>query len=440
MATIKKILATKPSKERSGLYEIRLRISISRAYVFRVRTGIYIPKEAWSSKGEIKKLRSCTKANKPIFEADIELTKLCTEITERINKVSDASTFTKEWFDRIVYVFHYGEPVDVSKALVETFEEYINTVRKDRLQHDKSVFRMLKRYEVYRGGGWKWRFEDTTTIDLADFEDFLKNEHTFWKNGKCVKHQEIYLVAPESRVVSKRGPNGIYSIMKCFKTFYNYYERVGVTKNNPFKRYEVREAAYGDPICLTQAELDKLYDFDYGDRTMLSVQRDIFVFQSCIGARVSDFMSMTKNNIVGDTIQYIAGKKLKSSPETLVIPLSPRALEILKRYEDPKRKELLPFISQQHYNEYIKEALKVAGINRVVPVINKTTRLSEHKPIYTLASSHMARRTFTSILYENLPDPNIIGAMTGHAPNSRAFIRYRKIGDSIKRKAIAFLK
>lgn len=161
MASIKKELATKPSKERGGLFEIRLRISKARGYVFRIRTGIYIPKEAWNPKGEIKKLRSCTKANKPVIEAEIELTKLCTEITERINKVSDVRTFTKEWFDRIVYVFHYGEPVDVSKTLVDTFEEYINTIRKDRLQHDKSVFRMLKRYEVYRGGGWKWRFEDT---------------------------------------------------------------------------------------------------------------------------------------------------------------------------------------------------------------------------------------------------------------------------------------
>lgn len=440
MATIKKSLATKPSKERSGLYEVRLRISISRACVFRIRTGIYIPKEAWNSKGEIKKLRSCTKANKPIFEADIELTKLCTEITERINKVSDASNFTKEWFDRIVYVFHYGEPVDVSKTLVDTFEEYINTVRKDRLQHDKSVFRMLKRYEVYRGGGWKWMFDDVTTTDLADFESFLINEHTFWKDGKCIKHQEIYLVAPETRAVVKRGPNGIYSIMNCFKTFYNYYERSGVTKNNPFKNYTVREAAYGDPVCLTQEELDILYEYDFSDRPMLATQRDIFIFQSCIGARVTDLMSMTAYNLVGDTIQYIAGKKLKSNPETLEIPLSPRALEILKRYENPQRKELLPFISQQNYNEYIKEAIKEAGINRVVPVINKTTRIAEHKPIYTVASSHMARRTFTSILYENVQDPNIIGSMTGHAPNSKAFARYRKIGDKVKRKAIAFLK
>lgn len=101
------------------------------------------------------------------------MTKLCTEITERINKVSDASTFTKEWLDRIVYVFHYGEPVDVRKTLVNTFEEYINTVRKDRLQHDKSVFRMLKRYEVYRGGGWKWMLDDVTTTDLATTQIYL---------------------------------------------------------------------------------------------------------------------------------------------------------------------------------------------------------------------------------------------------------------------------
>ena len=439
MATIKKELATKPSKERSGLYEIRLRISIARGCVFRIRSGIYIPKYAWDPSGEIKKLRSYTKVNKPIMDAEIELAKLCTEIMAYINKVSDVSTFTKEMLNGIVHVFHYGEPIDVSKPLVDIFEEYVNTTRKNRLQHEKSVFRMLKRYEVYRGRGWKWRLEEATTTDLIEFENFLKNEHTFWENGKCIMYKEIYLVAPETRPVVERGPNAIYSIMKCFKTFYNYCERIGITKNNPFKRYVIHEAPYGDPIFLTKAELDKLYNFDFGERKALAIQRDIFVFQSCIGARVTDFLSMTTTNLVGDAIQYIANKKLRTKPETLKIPLSPRALEILKRYEDPQRKQLLPFISQQRYNEYIKEILKEAGINRIVLVINKTTRIAEHKPIYAVAVSQMARRTFTSILYENVQDPNIIGSMTGHAPNSKAFVRYRKIGDKVKRQAISHL-
>ncbi|MCQ2153575.1 MAG: hypothetical protein MJY44_03240, partial [Bacteroidales bacterium] len=40
----------------------------------------------------------------------------------------------------------------------------------------------------------------------------------------------------------------------------------------------------------------------------MAVQRDIFIFHSCIGCRVSDLMRMTKSNIVGNSIEYVAGK------------------------------------------------------------------------------------------------------------------------------------
>jgi hypothetical protein len=41
----------------------------------------------------------------------------------------------------------------------------------------------------------------------------------------------------------------------------------------------------------------------------------------------------------------------------------------------------------------------------------------------------MARRTFVGAAYKAVKDPNLIGAMSGHVPGSKAFSRYRRIDD-----------
>ena len=77
--------------------------------------------------------------------------------------------------------------------------------------------------------------------------------------------------------------------------------------------------------------------------------------------------------------------------------------------------------------------LRLAGINRIVTILNPTTRLEEKHPICEKASSHMARRNFIGNLYRVVQDPAVISSMTGHKPSSRAFERYRAIQDDIKK-------
>ncbi len=119
--------------------------------------------------------------------------------------------------------------------------------------------------------------------------------------------------------------------------------------------------------------------------------------------------------------------------EWLESPLTARAKEIIERYHKSEGQiGLMPFISEQKYNKAIKEMLRIAGIDRVVTVLNPTTRLEEQRPINEVASSHMARRYFIGNLYAKVQDPALISSMTGHSPGSRAFERYRAIHDEIK--------
>jgi integrase len=101
---------------------------------------------------------------------------------------------------------------------------------------------------------------------------------------------------------------------------------------------------------------------------------------------------------------------------------------------------LLPFISEQKYNVYIKKCFRAAGLNRKVTIPDTKTGKTKQVELCDYASSHMARRTFAGILYEQVQDPNLISALTGHTDASRAFARYRDVTDKLKRQTVELLE
>lgn len=125
--------------------------------------------------------------------------------------------------------------------------------------------------------------------------------------------------------------------------------------------------------------------------------------------------------------------------------MNDRATAILEKYRNvdlsPYKSKvnsnpLLPFISSQKYNEAIKELFKICGIDRMVTVLDPVSGEKTQKPFYEIASSHLARRTFVGLLYNQIQDPNLISSMSGHVEGSREFARYRKIEREAKKKAV----
>ena len=172
--------------------------------------------------------------------------------------------------------------------------------------------------------------------------------------------------------------------------------------------------------------MEALYNHDFSSQPSLAVQRDIFILQSNLGMRIGDFYSLTTANIVDDAIEYIPSKTLNESGRVARVPLTSRAKEIIVRYKNDCHLSLVPLISEQQYNKKIKVILRTAGINRVVTILNPTTRIEEQHPIWEVASSHMARRNFI----------DLISSMTGHVDGSKAFARYRSIDDTVKKEVL----
>ena len=184
-------------------------------------------------------------------------------------------------------------------------------------------------------------------------------------------------------------------------------------------------------------ELNKIYTTDLSARPALAKQRDIFVFHSLVGCRVSDLLKLSWQNVIDDKITYIPNKTKHFRSNAIFVPLNDTSRSIIEKYKGGDK--LLPFISEQKYNKAIKEIFKMSGIIRKVIILNTLSGEEELVGINTIASSHMCRRNMVGNLYQKVQDTAIIGAMTGHSPHSRAFARYRVIENEIKKSAIDHL-
>ena len=240
-------------------------------------------------------------------------------------------------------------------------------------------------------------------------------------------------------VAQQRSENSMSGTLYRIRTVIKWCIKRGLTRNNPFDQYQIAQPMYGDPFYLTLEERDKVYYADLsGMGATYSVYRDIFMFQCLIGCRVSDLNRLTKANIVDGCVEYIPQKTKLEHANTVRVPLNQKALDILERYKDLED-ALLPRFSHFGYNKKIKEILKYVGIDRMVRVLDPKTREDVARPLYEVATTHTARKTFIGNLYKQVKDPNLIASMSGHSEGSRAFTRYRHIDDEIKKELVNLL-
>ena len=298
-------------------------------------------------------------------------------------------------------------------------------------------YRIFQRFEMYKqvvDPEFHITFSNIDVNLLNELDHYMKHEFKLLK-----KFPKILKAVPESRMPGERGQNTVNGYFKKLRAFVMWAIDQELMTKSPFRKFKISKEVYGTPYMLTHDELYQLRDTDLSRRPALAVQRDIFLFHCCIGCRVSDLKTMTRANVINGEVHYIARKTSTGHPLTLKIPLNKMATAILERYADEDRKALLPFISDQKYNEAIKEIMTIAGITRNVVIRNSLTGEQEIRPINEIASSHMARRTFTHIIYKTFKDQALVSELTGHAPNSAAFARYREVDQELKRDMVSAL-
>lgn len=421
--------ATKVNQRaKSGLY-------INPAYWDDVTMSVVIPKPRLMTDGlreTIKELR----------EIDSNIRKLKQFIEDEYLRDTTAPTTNTEWLKEVVYIFFNGEEDNTENIdFWGAWELFISTkiVSKQRHRMYTSARNMLQRFErVKRKKNLAFRCDLHTFSPLliSEFEKYLYEEHKYVE-----KYPDIFegVRTSDGRGGIMRGTNTVSGRLDIFNTFYKWANDKELTTNNPFKNYRIKPVVYGTPIFITKEERNTLLATPMGAENLERV-RDIFVFQCCIGCRVGDLLKFTRDNLVDGALEYIAGKTKDKKPRTVRVPLIKIALDIIEKYKDEKRKELLPFFAEQTYNRLIKVCFKKAGLTRMVTVLDPRTRTNIQTPLCDYVTSHTARKTFISILYDQVQDPNLIGVLSGHVEGSKAFAQYRHIDEERKRKTVALLE
>lgn len=444
MATIRLSLSSKRNKE-LGVAEILMRF-VHNPINQRAKTGIYVNPERWDNDRQIiimPRIRCMTPSLaeelKRLDEATKELSDLKAYVMRRFTEmVTHNISIQSGWLLNVVEEFRGVTQEEEAGDFFILWDKFTSNrrVSNQRQAMYKVTKLMLDRYvKVKRAqnANFELSLNSLSNDLLIDFENFLRMEYTYVN-----LYPQIYKDLPRGSKPKKRGQNTISDRVSILRTFVMWATNNNYTQNDPFKLHKIKPAVYGTPIYINIEEREQLRTCDMPSAA-LSAVRDIFIFQCCIGCRCGDLLRMKTTNLVGDYIEYIPHKTKDGRPITVRVPLNETARQILKKYQGAKTDKLLPFISAQKYNEGIKKCFKVAGLDRLVTRLNTVTGEPEQKPLYEIASSHMARRTFIGNLYKKVQDPNLIGALSGHVEGSSAFARYRAIDDDMKKNTVSLL-
>ncbi len=249
---------------------------------------------------------------------------------------------------------------------------------------------------------------------LKHTKDFL-----FWKynvsdiNIEKIDHAFITEYEFYLRSVRKCNNNTAVKYVKNFHKIINQCFANGWLNKDPFANYKakvkevIREYLSVEEI---QSMLNKKFVSE-----RLELVRDIFVFSCFTGLAYIDVKQLTKNNISmgidGNLWVFTTRQKTDTASK---IPLLPAAQQIINKYEDHpisvNENRLLPILSNQKMNAYLKEIADVCGITKEL-------------------TFHIARHTFaTTITLSNGVPIETVSKMLGHT-NLKTTQHYAKILD-----------
>lgn len=229
----------------------------------------------------------------------------------------------------------------------------------------------------------------------------------------------------------KLAPNSIGRDIKDIKTFMRMAVDMELTENLQFEKKNfavIREET--SAVYLKESELIKLYQYDLSENPRLEQVRDLFVFGSFVGLRFSDFSNVKPKNIIQVDDELYLRIKTKKMGNRVTIPCNPIVTDIFKKYDHMPNK-LPRAISNQKFNDYIKEASKMAGLK-----VKERLESDPNLELWECISSHTARRSFATNLYnEGFPILDIM-AITGHK-TQKAFLGYIKFTDDDSAKKLS---
>lgn len=210
-------------------------------------------------------------------------------------------------------------------------------------------------------------------------------------NLQFIEDFECYL-----RTERRLGTNMVYKYMQYLKKIVRRAFNSGIIRQYPFENYNLKKEKVRVGF-LSEEELLAIMNKPITIERLEKI-RDVFVFSCFTGLAYVDVAKLTTNEISTffDGKKWILTERQKND-NTVNVPLFKVPQFIIKKYEGTQmNNRLLPVVSNQKTNAYLKELADICGINKKL-------------------TFHMARHTFatTIMLSKGIP-LETVGALLGH--------------------------
>lgn len=204
--------------------------------------------------------------------------------------------------------------------------------------------------------------------------------------------------------------NTAMKFVQRFRTVVNFAKNTGLVTADPFGNYKVK-FEQTDRDYLTMEEITAIYNKKFTSKRLEQV-RDLFIFSCYTALSYIDVCELTQENIRTsfDGNLWIMTKRHKTNVASNIRLLEiPKA--ILEKYKDKlPNGMILPIISNQKVNDYLKEIATICNINKNL-------------------TFHIARHSYaTSVLIANGVPIETVSKILGHT-NIRTTQIYARITD-----------
>lgn len=375
-------LIEKNKVNKQDLAPIRCRITYNGARK-PFSTGLFINPKNWDAKEQKAKPPNSKENN--FINSELSLIK---------NSVNQAFLFlqvqVKEFTAEDIYSQYAGIPLSKDKSVLDVFDYHIK--RQEKLlgieTTEVSIAKFHQTRKHIKSFIWStynkrdYLLKDLKFVFITDFEFYLKANKKF-------KHHTIY------------------KTIQRFRQMIKLAVALDYLNKDPFMLHK-NPKPKNDVVFLTPKELASLTNHKFSQSRLENV-RDMFVFCCYTGLAYNEMSTLEKKHIeVGfDGFEWIKIVRKKTNKE-VSIPILPIAKGILIRYEGESEK-LLPIISNQKFNSYLKEIAEIVGIKKNL-------------------THHLARKTFAStvLLYNDVP-MEIVSELLGHSEMSITQAHYGKV-------------
>ena len=313
------------------------------------------------------------------------------------------------------------------KTLFQYIETFISTAhaRKDKATGRLLAYNNIQQYRATE----KHLKAFAATKRKKDFE-FNQIDQNFYNNFvEYLQNSIPELDKDRKPILNEDGTpkllkecftqNSVGKHIRVLKLILNEATRDGVNKSTAYNQFYVFTED-SDAVYLNETELQQLKDTDFSKIPHLDRVRDWFLLLAWTGCRFSDLEKISKTDIKDGFITF----RQQKTNTKVTIPLHPVVSEILQKYNF----EMPEPITNQKFNEYIKEVAETAKINSP-EVLTRTVGgvlKSETMPKFELISSHTGRRSFCTNMYKRGLPTLMIMSISGHK-TEKSFLKYIRV-------------